>query len=174
MKSLSCVQLLATPWTEAYQVPPSMGFARQEFWSGVPLPSLQTFYLFLVIWPFEINFLSYSQFSHWKSRRRMVIHIRVDCWENVMGQHTLKHKKMFRTELTQQGWSLEGLVCRAGPWLVSGSLALKHPVKWSNLCPALYKPRVQATWLCEHLLSFWESWILVAVARQSVCVTSPQ
>ena len=173
MKSLSCVQLLATPWTEAYQAPPSMGFARQEYWSGVPLPSLQTFYLFLVIWTLEINFLSYSQVSHWKSRRRMVIHIRVDCWENVMGQHTLKHKKMFRRELTQQRWSLEGLVCRAGPWLVSGSLALKHPVKWSNLCPALCKLWVQAMWLCEHLLSFWESWILVAVARQSVCVTSP-
>ena len=39
MKSLSCVQLLATPWTAAYQAPPPMGFARQEYWSGVPLPS---------------------------------------------------------------------------------------------------------------------------------------
>ena len=38
-KSLSCVQLLATPWTAAYQAPPSMGFSRQEYWSGVPLPS---------------------------------------------------------------------------------------------------------------------------------------
>ena len=39
MKSLSRVQLLATPWTAAYQAPPSMGFSRQEYWSGVPLPS---------------------------------------------------------------------------------------------------------------------------------------
>ena len=39
VKSLSRVQLLATPWTAAYQAPPSMGFARQEYWSGVPLPS---------------------------------------------------------------------------------------------------------------------------------------
>ena len=38
-KSLSRVQLLTTPWTAAYQAPPSMGFARQEYWSGVPLPS---------------------------------------------------------------------------------------------------------------------------------------
>jgi len=30
---------LATPWTAAYQAPPSMGFSRQEYWSGVPLPS---------------------------------------------------------------------------------------------------------------------------------------
>ena len=35
----SCVRFLATPWTAAYQVPLSMGFSRQEYWSGVPLPS---------------------------------------------------------------------------------------------------------------------------------------
>ena len=39
VKSLSRVWLFATPWTEAYQAPPSMGFSRQEYWSGVPLPS---------------------------------------------------------------------------------------------------------------------------------------
>ena len=39
MKSLSRVWLLVTPWTAAYQAPPSMGFSRQESWSGVPLPS---------------------------------------------------------------------------------------------------------------------------------------
>ena len=39
MKSLSRVWLLATPWTAAYQTPPSMGFSRQEYWSGLPLPS---------------------------------------------------------------------------------------------------------------------------------------
>ena len=39
VKSLSCVWLFATPWTVTYQAPPSMGFSRQEYWSGVPLPS---------------------------------------------------------------------------------------------------------------------------------------
>ena len=39
VKSLSHVQLLATPWTAAYQAPPSIWFSRQEYWSGVPLPS---------------------------------------------------------------------------------------------------------------------------------------
>ena len=39
VKSLSRVRLCATPWTAAYQAPPSMGFSRQEYWSGVPLPS---------------------------------------------------------------------------------------------------------------------------------------
>src|SRR5574337_83675 len=39
VKSLSRVLLFATPWTAAYQAPPSMGFSRQEYWSGLPLPS---------------------------------------------------------------------------------------------------------------------------------------
>ena len=55
VKSLSHVWLLATPWTAAYQAPPSMGFSRQEYWSGLPLPSpklikhksLQTRYILL-------------------------------------------------------------------------------------------------------------------------------
>ena len=38
-KSLSHARLLVTPWTAAHQAPPSMGFSRQEYWSGVPLPS---------------------------------------------------------------------------------------------------------------------------------------
>ena len=39
MKSLSCVWLFATPWAVAYQASPSMGFSRQEYWSGLPFPS---------------------------------------------------------------------------------------------------------------------------------------
>ena len=39
VKSLSRVRLFATPWTVAYQAPTSMGFSRQEYWSGLPFPS---------------------------------------------------------------------------------------------------------------------------------------
>ena len=39
VKSLSCVRLFATPRTAAYQAPPSMGFSRQKYWSGLPFPS---------------------------------------------------------------------------------------------------------------------------------------
>ena len=39
VKLLSRVRLFATPWTVAYQAPPSMGFSRQEYWSGLPFPS---------------------------------------------------------------------------------------------------------------------------------------
>ena len=52
VKSLSCVRLFATPWSAAHQAPPSMGFSRQEYWSGVPLPSpLKS------VAPSNINFL---------------------------------------------------------------------------------------------------------------------
>ena len=50
VKWLSHVQLLATRWTAAYKAPPSMGFSRQEYWSGLPLPSLMT----LTSW-YQIN-----------------------------------------------------------------------------------------------------------------------
>ena len=51
VKLLSRVPLFATPWTAAYQAPPSTGFSRQEYWSGAPLPSLPNDHsLLLVIW----------------------------------------------------------------------------------------------------------------------------
>ena len=42
VKLLSCVRLFATPWTVAHQAPPSMGFSRQEYWSGLPFSSPDT------------------------------------------------------------------------------------------------------------------------------------
>ena len=41
VKSLSRLRLLAIPWTAAYQAPPSMGFSRQEYWSGLPLTKIK-------------------------------------------------------------------------------------------------------------------------------------
>ena len=49
VKMFSHVWLLATPWTTAYQAPPPMGFSRQEYWSGVPLPSLFHFHYQLLL-----------------------------------------------------------------------------------------------------------------------------
>ena len=54
VKSLSHVRLFATPWTAAHQAPPSMGFSRQECWSGLPLPS--------IICIDTLNFLSFILF----------------------------------------------------------------------------------------------------------------
>ena len=44
LSHFSRVRLFATPWTAAHQAPPSMGFSRQGYWSGVPLPSLTPYY----------------------------------------------------------------------------------------------------------------------------------
>ena len=49
--------LFVTPWTAAYQAPLSMGFSRQEYWSGVPLPSPQLISTDLLIDPGEFNVL---------------------------------------------------------------------------------------------------------------------
>ena len=68
VKALSHVWLLATPWTAAHQAPPSRGFYRQEYWSGLPLPSpaLITEEDFLIspcyLWnsAFKLVYLSFS------------------------------------------------------------------------------------------------------------------
>ena len=56
MKSLSRVRLLATPWTAAHQVPPSTGFSRQEYWSGVPSPGMVS-----ILVSFSVQFSSVAQ-----------------------------------------------------------------------------------------------------------------
>ena len=77
VKSFNCVWLFATPWTAAYQVPPSMGFSRQEYWSGLPLPSLLSianeFPELFFIWKsiyfsfiFKISFI-FLHFSRYRS-----------------------------------------------------------------------------------------------------------
>ena len=66
VKSLSRVWLLSTPWTAAHQAPgKSMGFSRQEYWSGMPLPSPFAYYreLLFVVWVFVL-FLGAFYFFH--------------------------------------------------------------------------------------------------------------
>ena len=63
VNSLSRVQLFATPWTAAYQAPPSMGFSRQEYWSGVPLPSNSVVFLYFFALISEEGFLISSCYS---------------------------------------------------------------------------------------------------------------
>ena len=65
VKSLSRVQLLATPWTAAYQAPPSMGFSRQESWSGMPSPSPWTLYGIALFEGMESGKRHLSVNMHW-------------------------------------------------------------------------------------------------------------
>ena len=61
VKSLSRARLIATPWTTAHQALLSMGSSRQEYWSGVPLPSASSFhYISLWSWEIHLNCLSFT------------------------------------------------------------------------------------------------------------------
>ena len=55
VKSLGRVWLLATPWTAAFQAPPSLGFSRQKYWSGVPVPSPKLFAFNVIIYIFSFR-----------------------------------------------------------------------------------------------------------------------
>ena len=83
VKSFSRVRLFATPWTAAHQAPPSMEFSRQEYWSGVPLPS-PTSYLDLHIYYFKRNLI-------WKTVPKLTVAttmfatIIVKCFQSING-----------------------------------------------------------------------------------------
>ena len=74
--SLSCVQPLATPWTAAYQAPPPMGFSRQEYWSGVPLPSPH----------FALGLTNYVAGLAWASPWKALIYEQVGSLERRWGE----------------------------------------------------------------------------------------
>ena len=73
VKSLSRAQLPATPWTAAHQTPPSMGISRQEYWSGVPLPSPL---------PWE---------THLKKKKILSVDENNKCWQRCREIRTLIH-----------------------------------------------------------------------------------
>ena len=52
LSRFSRVQLCVTPWTAAYQAPPSMGFSGQQYWSGVPLPSPNVLNIHAFVWTY--------------------------------------------------------------------------------------------------------------------------
>ena len=65
MKSLSRVWLLVTPWTAAYQAPLSVGFSRQEYWSGVPLPSPKLFTVLFLYFGWRVQLWSLTALAFW-------------------------------------------------------------------------------------------------------------
>ena len=87
VKSLSHIRLFATPWTVAHQAPPSMGFSRQEYWSGLPFPS-----------PYSIN--SNIQFS------RSVV-------PNSLRPHGVQHARISSPSPTPRAYSNS---CPSSQW----------------------------------------------------------
>ena len=74
VKSLSHVWLFETPWTVAYQAPPSMGFSRQEYWSRVPLPSPILYYTILYY-----TILYYKSFLWWDVFSSPLFMLKLSC-----------------------------------------------------------------------------------------------
>ena len=76
-KSLSRVQLFATPWTAAYQAPPSTGFSKKEYWSGVPLPSpkMNPRYILKQLYGIEENVLFISSLGSPRTSSVTVLHL---------------------------------------------------------------------------------------------------
>ena len=91
----SC-RLLATPWTAAYQAPPPMGFSRQEYWSGVPLPSPKN--------------LGFNLNSHHNSMRHMILIFALFGWWNKESRgwqiHYLAHYPDHYPNLTDSNTSV--------------------------------------------------------------------
>ena len=86
---LSCVRLLATPWTAAYQAPPSMGFSRQEYWTGLPLPSPNNYYMYIKNNPLFCKELEWKRvFYFWTNHSPSVFTAVVSIHRNEQKQPT--------------------------------------------------------------------------------------
>ena len=88
MKSLSHAWLFVTPWTAAYQAPPSVGFPRQEYWSGLPLPSPK-----YCTWPSNL-----WVFLRYRLSLMFQTHI-TNCLLNVSTWRSQRHFKEHNTQL---------------------------------------------------------------------------
>ena len=115
VKSLSRVWLLATPWTAAYQAPPSMGFSRPEYWSGVPLPYLcsQTTYHTMVCCGPAPQWECTDQSDSLQSTRRhtLVVECAMLQLRLLIVTNTCSSPKMWKMFLINRQLNFEFLVC---------------------------------------------------------------
>ena len=118
-KLLSRVRLLATPWTAAYQAPPSTGFSRQEYWSGVPpnpnftIPSPNPFVLsiihkFIYLLSPLVTFWTIKKGEHWR-----IDAFELWCWRRVFRVPWIvrRSKQSILKEISAE-YSLEGLMLK--------------------------------------------------------------
>ena len=95
LSRFSHVRLLAIPWTAAYQASPSMGFSRQEYWSGLPLPSpltiwvLESLHKYMGIW--RVMFL--YNWSQWLSYQFSSVHFSRSVVSNSLQPHEPQHAR---------------------------------------------------------------------------------
>ena len=132
VKSLSHVQLLVTPWTAAHQAPPSMGFSRQEYWSGVPSPSPSVYLLIpnSQFIPPSSKFITLSRVEYvcnWRfiDRGWMLKNVSLMCCRNKVWRLLLE---TMGTHLKNLSWGMTGslyfskksLGLKCGEWVNRG------------------------------------------------------
>ena len=113
VKSLSHVQLLGTPWTAAYQAPPSMGFSRQEYWSGVPLPSPKVFLAKAMVFPVVMYGCESWTVKKAECWRIDAFELLEKCWRRLLRvPWTARRSNQSILKEISPGCSLEGLMLR--------------------------------------------------------------
>ena len=149
VKSLSRVRPLATPWTAAYQAPPSMGFSRQEYWRGVPLVGRWPKY-----WSFSFSINPFNEYSE-------LISSRIDWFDLLAVQGTLKslfqHHNSKASILRHSAFFMVQL---SHPYVTTGkTIALTRWTFAGNVMPLLFNtlPRFVIAFLSrsKQLLISW-------------------
>ena len=120
VKSLSRVWLLATSWTAAYQAPPSMGFSRQEYWSGVPLPSSVLVHRYPIWCPHkrETKVGNVKRLLHlcslWTYFPAGLCWVRLSTWPSTWSSSTVSALKLMkRLKSPRWSWKNAGAINRA-------------------------------------------------------------
>ena len=127
VKSLSRVWLLATPWTVAYQAPLSMGFSRQEYWSGLPLPSP------VPLWNDNYFELKSINLEDWGNTFTSPL----TTWKNLDRELMLKKKKKKRVITRDDFLNLKDLYIYGTANTKLPNICSPYPV---NYPPALWSP----------------------------------
>ena len=128
VKSLSRGQPSATPWTAAYHAPPSMGFSRQEYWSGLPLPSpmtnldsifksrnitLPTKVRLVKAMVFPVVMYGFESWSIKKAEHRRIDTFELWCWRRLLRvPWTARRSNQSILKEIGPGCSLEGLMLK--------------------------------------------------------------
>ena len=135
LSRFSSVRLLTTPWTAAYQAPPSMGFSRQEYWSGVPLPSPP--------FPLSIHIL--------------VLYVCVS-----ISALQIRSYRSFFWGFPANSVGKES-TCNAGdPGLIPG---LRRSAGEGIGCPLQYSWASLVAQLAKNLPAVWETWVIPGLGR---------
>ena len=128
LSRFSHVRLLATPWTAAHQAPPSMGFSKQGYWSGVPLPSpminldsilksrditLPTKVLLVKAMVFPVLMYGSESWTVKTAECQRIDAFEPWCWRRILGvPWTARRSKQSILKQSSPGCSLEGLMLR--------------------------------------------------------------